>query len=298
MVIENTMLGGIDAVDDSPITAVNTNDTRNAIIKVFKETFKEKYGDSVISGCIVTQQNTPDQTVAVASGKFLIGGLYYETAGNSSINLSIADSTNPRWDLISVNKQGTFTVTTGTPSATPVVPDLPVDEVPLATIYRDVDDNVIETADIKDSRRLIGTPFYEANNTPVSINYGSFGESGLYKTITVPAFRCQKYIDLEFDMSGYMTTATPSSDDSGNYYAYVYVNGVNQQTFTGRVQYEVGSGSVLSVTSGACKIRFLADDFDFSKPVVIQLYMKGLDNMGGNGSRVYANNISFVVTGE
>jgi hypothetical protein len=114
----------------------------------------------VESGCAVTAQGTPDQTVAVAAGVVRIGGRRV-AVGAGNVNLSPADGTNPRVDLIAVDTAGTKSVTDGTAAVAPVYPTLPTGKVILAAVYRAANDNTIQTADITAKDVVIPTPPYE-----------------------------------------------------------------------------------------------------------------------------------------
>jgi hypothetical protein len=71
-------------------------------------------GTGVVAGGAVTAQSpTANMTVAVAAGTVLINGLHYGiSAGNGTI--TTADSSNPRFDLITINTSGAIVVTAGT----------------------------------------------------------------------------------------------------------------------------------------------------------------------------------------
>lgn len=115
----------------------------------------------VQSGCAVTAQGSPDQTVAVAAGVVRIGGRKVTVAGGN-VSLSVADATNPRIDLITVDTAALKGVTDGTASADPVYPTLPAGKVILAQVFRAANDNTIQTADITDKRVLIDEPPVES----------------------------------------------------------------------------------------------------------------------------------------
>lgn len=101
----------------------------------------------VLSGCAVTAQGTPDQTVAVAAGVVIIEGKRVAvTAGN--VSMAAADATNPRYDLVTVDKSGVKGKVDGTAAANPKKPDYPDDKVVLAEIRRAANDNAIASGEI------------------------------------------------------------------------------------------------------------------------------------------------------
>ena len=142
MANRNTSLGGTDYVVGEIVQDYDMDDTNDRIIDTYKEIFDQKYGDSVLTGCEVTEQAVPDQTVQVSSGKILVNGLYYNVTGDATVNLTAADVTNPRWDIVSISSSDVINITSGTAAVTPVVPTLPTDDVPLATVYRVALDNI------------------------------------------------------------------------------------------------------------------------------------------------------------
>lgn len=154
MVVRNAILGGTDYANGEALLDSDMDDTNNEIISIFKEVFDEKYGDVLISGCEVTAQGTPNQTVAVSSGKILYNGLRVDVSADASVSLSNADGSNPRYDLISLDvTDGTITVTDGTALATYCAPPaLPANNIALAYVFRAASDNTINTADIDDAR--------------------------------------------------------------------------------------------------------------------------------------------------
>lgn len=90
----------------------------------------------VVSGCLVSAQATPDQTVQVAAGEVLSNGTYYTVASNSSLSVGLGSSSGPKFDIVVIDSTGTLTVRSGTPSSNPVFPSLASGDVFLAAIYR------------------------------------------------------------------------------------------------------------------------------------------------------------------
>jgi len=222
MAIKNALLGGTDNVNGDVIDADDVNDTNDAIITTYMELNSQRYGDSVISGCEVTEQGTPDQTVAVASGKILIGGLYYDVSADTVLNLSAADGSNPRWDLISVDSNDTLTVTDGTAASSPVVPTLPNDEASLAVIYRAANDNVINEVNITDSRKLVANV---GNEGWVLISDNVLAGS----TLTIEPLPDYKMFKIVFkkvySISGNRQIGLRIDDDNSHYYYHKAYNG-------------------------------------------------------------------------
>ena len=70
----------------------------------------------VVSGCNTAAQASPDMTVKVDAGIVIIAGARKTVAGNN-VNITSADATHPRIDVIYVDTNGTAQVHTGTAAA-------------------------------------------------------------------------------------------------------------------------------------------------------------------------------------
>jgi hypothetical protein len=119
----------------------------------------------VISGCGVTQQGTPDMTVAVAAGTILAAGAQVAVA-SGNLTIGAAHATLKRLDLISASSVGTKTITAGTAATSPKPPALPAGNIGLAFVYIAPLATTIVTASITDKRVILPNP------TPVSIVTG------------------------------------------------------------------------------------------------------------------------------
>lgn len=272
----------------------------NGIYNAIKEVFDAKYGDSVISDCEITEQTVPDQTVQMSSGKVLVNGIYFDISADASISLSAADGSNPRYDLISVASDGTVTVTDGTAAASPAMPTLPTDEVPLAYVYRAASDNTIETADITDCRRLVGVKYVYDNNSRIN------GSST--KSHVVPAFRCRKYITITFDLSSYINftdvslpTQNGVSTTTGR--VQVTINGSTSTILTLSPQYSYRSFSSDDSSSFGTQtltgsVTLSADDYDFTQRISFSLNnLTRIINFWGDND-LFSSNGLFHIEGE
>lgn len=115
------------------------------------EVVARSMNDSVLSGCAVTAQGSPNMTLAVAKGSVLSGGVLLPvTAGN--VTITAADSTKPRFDLVVVNSAGTKTVRAGTASPSPTPPTLSGGDVVIAFVYVPAAATAITTSLFFDSR--------------------------------------------------------------------------------------------------------------------------------------------------
>jgi hypothetical protein len=85
-------------------------DTIHYIHKLAESRAGEGY--SVISGCDVHENGTPDMDVIVDSGEIFYGDVYKTVAGNS-VTITAADGTNDRIDVIYVDGSGVAQVHTG-----------------------------------------------------------------------------------------------------------------------------------------------------------------------------------------
>ena len=294
MTIPNTFTAGTKA------KASEVNENFQQVYNPLNEVFKVQYGDSVISGCAITEQSSPDQTAAMASGKVLISGEYYAISADASFSFTNADGSNPRWDIVSIDSAGTVTVTAGTAAATPVVPTLPTDEVPLAVVYRAASDNTIETADIKDCRRLVAEEYYYNDSTRDTDTTSTYTT---IKTVTIPAFRIQKYIDVTFDLSGFIpeTTTVASSDNTFTDSCNIQILVTGASTVTKINTFSVDANTLTSVTSESqsATLRYTVDDsVDWTQPVTVEFKMHGGLNAETTGTEITAVNNFMTVIGK
>lgn len=162
----DALLSIFNGESDGTVYNVNFgNITANAVVgAVMGDASSEVYGD--ISNCTgfpsdlasinsnagyaaqaggefkVLESTTPGQSVEIndVNAKYMssTGTVFTSsTTANTSVLLTTADVSNPRWDLISLNvNNGTYTVTDGTAAAVPVQPSAPSGEELLAFIYR------------------------------------------------------------------------------------------------------------------------------------------------------------------
>lgn len=109
----------------------------------------------VIRGCDVSDKSgADDMSVDVAVGLVKVEGYYcYVAATNKAI--TAADTNKARIDIISVNYNGTLTVTDGTAAEQPVAPTLPSNSIVLATVYVSPGLTAIATANVTDKRIII-----------------------------------------------------------------------------------------------------------------------------------------------
>jgi hypothetical protein len=109
----------------------------------------------VVTGCAVTAQGTPDNTVAVASGKVVVNATVVVTVASGNLTIAAGDAANPRFDLVVVNNAGVKSVVQGTAAANPVFPAIPANSVVLAAIYVPANDTTIEAGQIVDKRTVL-----------------------------------------------------------------------------------------------------------------------------------------------
>jgi len=112
--------------------------------------------DGVISGCAVTAQGTPNNTVAVASGTVQIGNAKV-TVGSGNVTITAADVTNDRFDFIVVNNAGVKSATAGIAAVNPVFPDPPANSVVLAAVFVPANESpvIVVAGDIVDKRSFL-----------------------------------------------------------------------------------------------------------------------------------------------
>jgi len=128
--------------------------------------------NGVWSGLQVQAKATPAQAVDIGAGEAYVNGKFIKITSTQNLNLSAADATNPRKNIVTLDENGTLAEVTGTPQAAapsgqtgpntyePKPPDIPANKIILAEIWRAANDNTVENADITD-RRVIIKPIFE-----------------------------------------------------------------------------------------------------------------------------------------
>jgi hypothetical protein len=111
-------------------------------------------GDGVVDGMGVSAQITPDMTVAVAGGLARIAG-YYAYVAAQNVTIAAADSSNPRFDLIVSDYNGTVSRVAGTAAAAAVPPAVPANSLQLAQVYVPASVTAITNAMIVDKRPTV-----------------------------------------------------------------------------------------------------------------------------------------------
>jgi hypothetical protein len=169
-------------------------------------------GYGVKSGMAVTGGGAASMTVAVAAGFVWVNGVEIPYAGGSA-NISAADATYPRKDLISIDSAGAIQVTEGTPAAAdptgdtgpatfaPIPPALPSDETLLAEVWVAAGAVGIIDANIHDMRVIAKTAYG-------AFDYGMSFEGTVSGIASAPKFECS-------NLTGY------GNDYFAGYWAYV-----------------------------------------------------------------------------
>jgi hypothetical protein len=114
----------------------------------------------VISGCGVTY-DAANLTYDIAAGTILHNGIPVTVAAQVDANTLVADSTNPRWTLISLNSSGTQVMTSGTAAATPSKPEVG-DNVWIAAVKIEAAQTVANNISVKLDKRVmthVGPPY-------------------------------------------------------------------------------------------------------------------------------------------
>lgn len=124
-------------------------------------------GDGVLSGCAVSAQGSPNNTVAVASGRVVIGGTVVAVA-SGNVTMPSADATNPRWVLISVDNTGAKAATAGTAAADPILPAVPSNSVALAAVWWPANDTTVASSQITDKRAIV-RPYPSQHDMPTTV---------------------------------------------------------------------------------------------------------------------------------
>jgi hypothetical protein len=108
----------------------------------------------VLTGCLVSEQSTPDMTVKVASGTVRINATLVVTPGAGVLAIGASDPVLGRFDFVTVDLSGVCAIVAGTAAAVPVFPAIPASRVVLAAVYVPPSAITVLAATIIDKRIL------------------------------------------------------------------------------------------------------------------------------------------------
>ena len=110
----------------------------------------------VESGCLVSSQGVPNQTVAVASGVIRINGTKVTCLGAVSLALDAAHASFGRYDMVTALLDGTTAIVQGIPADVPVFPVPLANRCVLAAVYVPPLSTAVEGPHVTD-KRIIST---------------------------------------------------------------------------------------------------------------------------------------------
>lgn len=187
----------------------------------------------VISGCAVTAQSSPDQTVQIASGEVITNGVYRTINAVNSLAMGQGTAGSARFDLVVVNSSGSVVKRDGSATAgvNPTFPTLQEGDVLLAAVYR-----AAGTSDVISNTRITDKRVFTPSNvvrTGSGAPAGSLGNIGdIYVNTSVSSSTGQSQVYLKTDtnlwenLAEYVAVATANTanaivqrDASGNFSA-------------------------------------------------------------------------------
>ena len=149
----------------------------------------------VISGCEVTAQVSPNQTVQVTAGEILTEGVYKTVSSSSSLSVGLGSSAGPRFDLVVATSTGALAVREGTAGANPTFPTLSSGDVLLAAVYRTSGTaSTVSGTQITDKRIFMMSNDARTGAGEPSGSVGSIGDFYVNTTVTTITGRSQLWV--------------------------------------------------------------------------------------------------------
>ena len=228
--------------------------------------------NGVLEGLLVYERSTPSFTLNISAGKCYVDNEVYEETIFTVVVIAAAHATLPRLDIVCYDTSaGAAADTTGTPSATPVPPDIPSGDILLAIIEVPPGHTTIENCHIKDERIIIkptGLKYDASDNLIASDDSEASNNNAVYTkekefSISNELFGDDSEFRIKFDMK---------SSTGGLVYCRVYRSGV----FVGTTQ----------MSSSTTYATYSQDLAGWSAGELIQMYTHSLDT----GRSVYIQN--------
>jgi hypothetical protein len=149
----------------------------------------------VISGCEITAQVSPNQTVQVSAGEILTEGVYKTVSSSSNLSVGLGSSAGPRFDLVVATSTGALAVREGTAGANPTFPTLSSGDVLLAAVYRTSGTaSTVSGTQITDKRIFMMSNDARTGAGEPSGSVGSIGDFYINTTVTTLSGRSQLWV--------------------------------------------------------------------------------------------------------
>lgn len=218
-------------------------------------------GSGVIRGCAVTQNGTPNLSVNVATGFVRVNG-HHAFVGTATQNLTITtpDVTNPRFDLVVCDWNGTLSVTAGTPAAEPEFPAIPANSIVLAAVWVPNGATSILNANIIDKRVDQVVQWNMVDDfLPGSTETGEVGWFGWNFTANGTASISQQAAEANRPGITRVQTGTTSGNDTRLHLGNVATTGIVVPTNISYIRWNV---RVPTITTYSVKVGIMQDVAD------------------------------------
>jgi D-arabinose 5-phosphate isomerase GutQ len=188
----------------------------------------------VISGCLVSANSTPNQTVTITDGEVISNGVFCTltgSGGTTSLSLGQGTAGAARFDIVVINSTGTLTARTGTAGSNPTFPTLEDGDVFLAAVYRaSGTSDIISSTRIIDKRVITPSSMVRSGSGAPSSSLGAVGDIYINTSVSSSTGQSQVYLkttsSLWENLAEYYPTATANTantlvqrDGSGNFSA-------------------------------------------------------------------------------
>ena len=205
-------------------------------------------GNGVIAGLAVSQRGAgANLSVDVAAGQARVGG-YFPFVAATNVAITTANGSNPRLDLVTVDYNGTLTVTAGTPAAEPVPPAIPANSVVLALVDVPTSDTIITDNQIVDKRLVVANAFDgEDDFEPGSTETGEIGQWGWNTTASGTAANAQQAGEASHPGIWRAQSGTTSGNNSRIHAGNAVTTGVVIPTDVSRLRWIIRIPTVTSI---------------------------------------------------
>jgi len=288
-----------EVIDDLAAVSIGTTNAETTAARPYHTSLKERLDsiwdgkqNYIKNGGEVTEQGTPDMTVAVAAGEAKINGIDCKWAGVSSGTVT-APGSNTRLDIVVANSDSTLSIVTGSAAASPVFPSVVSTQVVLAVlVVKNTTTSLNEGTEIFTVKNF-ENPFFP--NLYINTAYTATNKKhnnvivDLSGAVITGTLECQgncwiiDYTNNAANATGEFTDTTNLSNGYTNSSNWTIQNRDNQPGGVRAILNGSGGGSITGIQNDLEVGNNAVDAVDLAVKA-FNVYVYNISLLGGNGA--------------